>query len=63
LKKRTKKLLSMGAGVPAGASTPAPQCELGAQYRRRAAPGKVFWFFFSKKNFLPSFDVPGDRLT
>jgi hypothetical protein len=43
LKKRTKKLFSVGAPATAGV--------LGAS--RAKHPGKVFWFFFSKKHRFP----------
>jgi hypothetical protein len=50
LKKRTKKLLSVQVRVVAGVSD-----------RGEGVQVKVFWFFFSKKNILPSSEVPHVR--
>jgi hypothetical protein len=52
LKKRTKKLLP---GASHDSPRPVPHFK---PWRSRAAnEGKVFWFFFSKKNFLLPFSV------
>jgi hypothetical protein len=60
LKKRSKKLLSVGASAAAGETIPALQAVKrwndDGLYAKH--PGEVFWFFFSKKNFFLSLPKP-----